>query len=230
MADVLVVTRRPGRALTDQLSPLAREAGAKPPVAPTHRAGQEPQIVAIAASTGGPIAVKTLLHGLGAGFPLPILLAQHISRGFVGSLAEWLQKASGLPVTIARPSEQLLPGHVYLAPESHHLSVFVPGYPANRPIRPEDRYCPSGDILFETVATVYGRRAIGVILTGMGDDGARGLHGLRAAGSRTLAQDEASSVVYGMPRAALEIGAAEQILPLAHLAEAIRGLVCVAKS
>jgi two-component system, chemotaxis family, protein-glutamate methylesterase/glutaminase len=224
MADVLVVTRRANRVVGQQQAPASTEISAKPPLAPP-LPGLPPQILAIAASTGGPFAVQTLLSGLGSDFPLPILLAQHISHGFVRSLADWLQKASGFPVVIARPSDPLLPGHVYLAPEEHHLSVFVRDYAANRPARPEDHYCPNGDVLFETVAMVYGHRAIGVVLTGMGDDGARGLRALRAAGGRTLAQDEASSVVYGMPRAAVELGAAERSLPLTELARAICDLV-----
>jgi two-component system chemotaxis response regulator CheB len=222
MSDVLVVTRYPERTeahpAIDTLAPISNVSG------PT-TAQDAPQILAIAASTGGPAAVQTLLSGLDTTLPLPILLAQHIARGFVGPLVEWLNTTTALPVHVIRPNERLLPGHVYLAPDDQHLSVFVRNYAANRPMRTEDRYCPSADILFETVAAVYGRHAIGVILTGMGDDGARGLHTLRMAGGHTLAQDEASCVIYGMPRAAAERGAVTHVVPLALMAPTIQQLV-----
>lgn len=214
MADVLVVTRRPERCPVEPI-----ESGMPPA-----RADGSPRILAIAASTGGPAAVQALLNGLGANFPLPILLAQHIARGFVAPLVEWLSATTCLPVRIAASNEHLLPGHVYLAPDDQHISMFVRDYAAFRSIQPADRYCPSADILFESVAAAYGRRAIGVILTGMGDDGSRGLRALRAAGGRTMAQDEPSCVVYGMPRAAVDLGAAERVVPLAELARVIRDL------
>jgi two-component system, chemotaxis family, protein-glutamate methylesterase/glutaminase len=160
---------------------------------------------------------------LGANFPLPILLAQHIARGFVSPLAEWLSTTTRMPVHVATPNE-LLPGHIYLAPDDQHMSVFVRDYAACRPLQPDDRFCPSADILFESVAAVYGRRAIGVILTGMGDDGARGLRALKISGGRTLAQDQASCVVYGMPRVAVELGAVERVVPLVDLARVVLDL------
>jgi two-component system chemotaxis response regulator CheB len=223
MSDVLVVTRYPERIApahpaSDSLALINNISGPA-------TAQDAPQILAIAASTGGPAAVQTVLSGLDTTLPLPILLAQHIARGFVGPLVEWLNTTIALPVHVIQPNERLLPGHVYLAPDDQHLSVFVRNYAANRPIRAEDRYCPSADILFETVAAVYGRRAIGVILTGMGDDGARGLHTLRMAGGQTLAQDEASCVIYGMPRAAVEHGAVTHVVPLALIAPTIQQLV-----
>jgi two-component system, chemotaxis family, protein-glutamate methylesterase/glutaminase len=222
MADVLVVTRRPDRI---PVQPI--QSGKQPGRADCLPIAGSPRILAIAASTGGPAAVQMLLNGLGRHFSLPILLAQHIARGFVAPLAAWLSSTTQLPVHMAVPNEPLLSGHVYLAPDDQHMSVFVPNYAACRSIQSDDRYCPSADILFESVAAVYGRRAIGVILTGMGDDGARGLRALRAAGGRTLAQDQASCVVYGMPRAAVELGAVERVAPLADLARAVCDLTGV---
>jgi two-component system chemotaxis response regulator CheB len=219
MADVLVVTRRP-----DKHPPLSVELAAPPGYADSHSIPSSARILAIAASTGGPAAVQMLLNGLGSNFPLPILLAQHIARGFVAPLAEWLSAATRLPVHVTAPNELLLPGHIYLAPDDQHMRVFVRDYAASRPLQPADRYCPSADVMFESVAAVYGQRAIGVILTGMGDDGARGLRALKTAGGRTLAQDEASCVVYGMPRVAVELGAVERVVPLAELARAVREL------
>ncbi len=219
MADVLVVTRRP-----DKLPAQSLELAVPPGHADSRSITSSARILAIAASTGGPAAVQKLLNGLGSNFPLPILLAQHIARGFVAPLAEWLSATTRLPVHVTAPNQLLLPGHIYLAPDDQHMSVFVRDYAACRSLQPTDRYCPSADILFESVAAVYGRRAIGVILTGMGDDGARGLRALKAAGGRTLAQDEASCVVYGMPRVAVELGAVERVAPLADLARAVRDL------
>jgi two-component system chemotaxis response regulator CheB len=222
MADVLVVTRRP-----DRIPVQSIQSGAQLRRADYLPVAGAPRILAIAASTGGPAAVQTLLNGLGLHFPLPILLAQHIARGFVAPLADWLSVTTHLPVHVAVRNEQLLPGHVYLAPDDQHMSVFMRDYTACRSMQSGDRYCPSADILFESVAAVYGRRAIGVILTGMGDDGARGLQALRAAGGCTLAQDQASCVVYGMPRAAVELGAVERVAPLADLARAVCDLTGV---
>lgn len=184
-----------------------------------------PQLLAIAASTGGPAAIQTILLGLGGDFRLPTLVAQHIARGFVEGMVAWLNRTTPLPVHVAQLGEQLLAGHVYLAPDEQHLLAGAGGVACLRPSAAGDRYCPSADLLFEGVAGVYSSRAIGVILTGMGNDGARGLAALRAAGSITLAQNEASCVVYGMPQAAVAAGAVVRIEPLNDLAAAIRQLV-----
>jgi two-component system chemotaxis response regulator CheB len=220
MADVLVVTRHAAKPSAQLIHPTVQPGRTDGlPIAGGAR------ILAIAASTGGPMAVQTLLNGLGRHFPLPILLAQHITRGFVVPLAEWLGTATQLPIHVAVPNQQLLPGHVYLAPDDQHMSVLTCHYAACRSVQSGDRYCPSADILFESVAAAYGRRAIGVILTGMGDDGARGLRALRAAGGYTLAQDQASCVVYGMPQAAVNMGAVERVAPLQDLARVVCDLM-----
>jgi two-component system, chemotaxis family, protein-glutamate methylesterase/glutaminase len=168
MADVLVVTRHPVRPPVQAI-----ECGASLRHADRLTVAGVPRILVIAASIGGPAAVQTLLSGLGIQFPLPILLAQHIARGFVEPLVEWLSVTTGLPAHVAAPNQRLLPGHVYVAPDDQHLCVVVRDCAGCRAIAPGDRYCPSADILFESVVVVYGRRAIGAILTGMGDDGAR---------------------------------------------------------
>jgi len=223
MADVRVVTRYPSRPLATAYRTLA--AGQPEMRADPRRLQAAPRVLVIAASTGGPAAVQTVLCGLGAGFPLPILVVQHIARGFVQAFAEWLNHTVPLSVRIATQGERLLPRHVYLAPEDSHLVLHEPGFARLRPAAAEDRFCPSADLLFESVARVYGAGAIGLVLTGMGDDGTRGLLALRAAGAPTLAQDAASCVVYGMPRAAVEASAITQSLPLAGLAGAILGFV-----
>jgi two-component system chemotaxis response regulator CheB len=184
-----------------------------------------PQLLAIAASTGGPSALQTILLGLGADFPLPTLVAQHIAHGFVEGMVTWLNRTTPLPVQIARPEEVLLAGHVYLAPDGLHLLAGEGGVARLRPSASGDRYCPSADLLFEGVAGTYGSRAIGVILTGMGNDGARGLAALRAAGSITLAQNETSCVVYGMPQAAVAAGAVVRVESLSDMAGAILQLI-----
>lgn len=179
-------------------------------------------VVAIAASTGGPLALQAIIRDLGAGFGLPVLVAQHIAAGFVGGMVDWLNRTTPLPTRLAQHDEPLQAGHIYLAPDGQHILAGPAGCVQLRAGAGGDRYCPSADILFESAAAVYGRRAIGVILTGMGNDGARGLGLLRAAGSLTLAQDEASCVVYGMPQAAVAAGAVGQVEPLSQIGAAIR--------
>jgi two-component system, chemotaxis family, protein-glutamate methylesterase/glutaminase len=224
MADVRVVTRHPARLPTSSHRSSAT-GQLRTVVVDRHAALVAPQVLAIAASTGGPAAVQRVLRGLGAGFPLPILVVQHIARGFVPALVEWLNTTVPLPVQVASQGERLLAGQVYLAPDDNHLTVRAPGFASLRPLAADDSYCPSADRLFETAAHAYGAGAIGLVLTGMGDDGTRGLLALRAAGAPTLAQDAESCVVYGMPRAAVEAGAIMRSEPLATIAGTILGLV-----
>ena len=183
------------------------------------------QVLAIAASTGGPAAVQTVISGLGAQFPLPVLLVQHIARDFVAALQDWLQRTTPLPVRVATHGERLAPGCLYLPPDGFHLLAGGHGFVELRPALAGDRYCPSADLLFHSVAQAYGAHAIGVILTGMGDDGARGLKELRERGAVTIAQDEASCVVYGMPRSAVEAGAVVQVAALDEIAPHILTLI-----
>jgi two-component system chemotaxis response regulator CheB len=231
MADVRVVTRHSSRLLSPDYQPAAaaqpdtlRDGPARSALAP-RRSLAAPKVLAIAASTGGPAAVQTVLRGLGTGFPLPILVVQHIARGFVSALAEWLNNTITLPVRVAQQGERLFPGQIYLAPEDHHIVAYDHGAAGLRSMAKSDRFCPSADLLFESVARVYGSAAIGLVLTGMGDDGTRGLLALRAAGAPTLAQDAASCVVYGMPRAAVEAGAIARSAPLSMIADVILEMV-----
>lgn len=178
----------------------------------------QPQIVAIATSTGGPAALLQVLSDLPASFPIPILMVQHMSPGFVEGLASWLDEGSPLRVKVGQSGERLQPGHAYLAPDGHHIgladrrSLLVSSSP------PVGGFRPSGTVLFESVASVYGAAAVGVILTGMGNDGCAGLAALRRAGGRIIAQDEASSVVFGMPAAAIAAGLAHTTLPIERVA------------
>ncbi len=218
MAGVRVVTRFAPRI---HPTPTITQAG----LASSREVRDRAHILAIAASTGGPAAVQNVLIGLGAQFPLPVLLAQHIARDFVPALQDWLQRTTPLTVRIATAGERLMPGCVYLPPDGHHLLTPRRDVVGLRPAYAEERYCPSADLLFQSVAQVYGARAIGVILTGMGDDGARGLRALYDRGAMTIAQDEATCVVYGMPRSAVETGAVAKVAPLDDIASHILALV-----
>ena len=182
-------------------------------------------VLAVGASTGGPPAVAALLRGL-AGLPVPVLLVQHMAADFVPALARWLDDTCPLPVAVAVDGEALRPGHVHLAPGGRHLHL-LPGGRVALLDEPAGLHVPSVDELFSSVAACRDVGGIGVLLTGMGSDGARGLLALRRAGGRTLAQDEATSTVYGMPRAAVELGAAERVVPLPDLADAVLGLLAV---
>ena len=179
--------------------------------------------VAIGASTGGPAAVREVLNGLPTDFPLPILLVLHLAEGFGTTFAEWLDGVSPLRVACARTGEPLPSvgrGRVILAPPNAHM--VLRGDRLELTHDPERNFCrPSVDVLFESVARELGRAAVACVLTGMGRDGAAGLLAVRQAGGCTLAQDEATSVVYGMPREAATLGAAQHVLPLPDIARAI---------
>jgi two-component system chemotaxis response regulator CheB len=189
------------------------------PAQPPPSLGSRVDIFGLAASTGGPPALAELLSRLPKDLPVPLLIAQHITEGFTPGMVRWLGQVTALAVCIAREGDRLEPGKVYFPLDGHDLAV--EGGIA-RLFKTRGGPCPSGDLLLSSLARVYGSRAGGGVLTGMGDDGARGLLDIRRVGGVTFAQDEASSVVFGMPRAALELGATEQALPLSALPEFIR--------
>ncbi|MFZ6031126.1 MAG: chemotaxis-specific protein-glutamate methyltransferase CheB [Chloroflexota bacterium] len=176
------------------------------------------RLVGIAASTGGPSTVARVLRDLPPSFPLPILLVQHFSPGFAGGLAEWLDTQTTIRVEIAAHGDTLRPGVLLMAPDDYHLQATAQGIvilskgPAYKGLR------PSANPLFESLAQHYGPAALGIVLTGMGDDGADGLLALRKAGGYTIAQNEESCVVYGMPREAAARQAADEILPVEQIA------------
>jgi two-component system chemotaxis response regulator CheB len=184
------------------------------------------RIIAIGASTGGTEAIKDVLVQLPADTP-GIVIAQHIPKAFSTPFARRMNACCQMTVYEAEDGQQILPGHVYIAPGDRHLLLTRDG--ARYVCRlddgpPVNRHKPSVDVLFRSVAQQAGRNAIGVILTGMGKDGARGLKEMRAAGSHTVAQDEATSVVWGMPGEAVTIGAAEDVVPIDDMGEYVRGL------
>lgn len=214
MSQVKVVRRWPERPSSGP-GPAGRPDGDGAPI----------RVVAVAASTGGPAALQRVLSGLPGDFAPPILVVQHIAKGFVQGLAAWLNGASPLRVTIAGEGEPLRASTVYLAPDDRHLAVADRGTVRIEAGEPRGGFRPSANVLFETVGKAYGASAVGVVLTGMGQDGVEGLAALRASGGRVLAQDEATSVVYGMPRAAVEAGLAGAVLPLDAIAPRLVAMV-----
>jgi two-component system chemotaxis response regulator CheB len=192
---------------------------------------QDYRCVAIGASTGGPQTLATLLRDLPADFSLPIVIVMHISLGFGETFAAWLNDQSPIPVVTAKDGDSLPPRgvpRVILAPPDRHLTVRHGRLRLNRD--PEVHSCrPSVDVLFESLAAEFGQRNIGVVLTGMGRDGARGLLAIKQAGGMTIAQDEKTSIVFGMPREAIRIGAAKRTLPLGDIAAELTSLATVQK-
>jgi len=180
--------------------------------------GTSARVVAIGASPGGPQALQEVLGALPAAFPVPILCVQHISLGFLSGLVRWLDDHSPLTIKVVRPGEQPVPGTVYFPQENTHLEVQPSGCLASTRKPPFGGLRPAVHVTFHSVAEHYGAAAVGVLLTGMGDDGAEGLLAISKAGGTTIVQDEASSTVFGMPRRAIELGAAKHVLPLSALA------------
>jgi two-component system chemotaxis response regulator CheB len=210
-------------------------ASGSPPVTEVHipESARERHIVAIGASTGGTEALERLLRGLPTMMPA-IVIVQHMPPFFTKLYAERLDRQLALCVTEAAPGEHIRPGHVYIAPGDRHLTVKKLGGEFFVHLAGGERvsgHCPSVDVLFESVARAAGDNATGVILTGMGADGARGLLAMRRCGAYTLGQDEATCVVYGMPQKAMELHAVAQEAPLGTIATLIVGhLLTLAKN
>lgn len=184
-----------------------------------------PTIVAIAASTGGPPALAKLLGALPGDFPLPILLVQHMGPPFMEGFAAWLDGLSRLRVSVAEDGETPCRGRVYVAPGDRHLRLAPGGLLRLDDAAPLGGQRPSATILFASLAGAVGRAGLGVLLTGMGEDGARGLLELRRAGGYTITESEATAVVYGMPGAAVRLGASRATLPLERIAPRILRLI-----
>ena len=181
-------------------------------------------MIAIGASTGGPPALQSLLLGLPKNLPVPVLIVQHITAGFIQGLAEWLTTSTGMLVSVAVPGEFAMPGRVYLASDGTHLGltrdcqiICTNGSALNG-------FCPSVAHLFQSVTASFGSHAIGVLLTGMGCDGAKELLDLRNSGAVTFAQDEQSSVVHGMPGAAISLNAAKYVLSPEQIAKTLTSM------
>jgi two-component system, chemotaxis family, protein-glutamate methylesterase/glutaminase len=209
-----------------RLSPMGRPAAGSAPLSPPPLTDGRVRAIAIGVSTGGPAALLEIFRGLPRGFPLPILLVIHIGGLFAATFAEWLDGQCPLRVSFARDGEPLPAigqGGVLMAPPDHHLVVHQDRLRLTRDA--ERHSCrPSVDILFESCARELGTDVAACLLTGMGKDGAAGLAAVRRAGGRTIAQNEGTSVVFGMPREAILLGGAEQVLPLEAIAQALQAM------
>jgi len=191
---------------------------------------RDAKVVVIGASTGGPPALQAILKKLPIDFPLPVAVVQHISVGFITGLARWLDSNIPMRTRVAINGSPLASGTVYLAPDDRHMTI-----DQYRRIRCEkstkiDGHRPSATRLFDSVARNFGSSAIGVLLTGMGGDGARGLKMIRDAGGYTIAQDRDTSIVFGMPKVAIDLGAVDAVLPLDDIAVRLVEKIKVAES
>jgi len=179
------------------------------------------KIVAIVASTGGPQALLQILKRLPGDFPCGVVIVQHVTPGFLGGLVGWLAKECKIKVGIGEDSEKIQPGVAYIAPDHFQMRVEEGGKIrlSNEPVYGGHR--PSGDVLLESVARIYGKGCVAAILTGMGRDGAMGMKAIKQSDGKTIAQDEKSCAVFGMPKAAIEMSVIDKVLPLESIAEEI---------
>ena len=181
----------------------------------------EVRVIAIGTSTGGPIALQTIFARLTRDIPYSILVVQHIWEGYLEEMVEWLGRSTGAQVHLAEDGGTLSPGHIYFAPAGRHTGVDRGGRMVFSDDPPENGVRPSASYLFRSVAEVFGPRAAGVLLTGMGKDGADGLKVMKEKGSFTIAQDKDSSIVHGMPGEAIKIGAAMHVLSLYEIVDTL---------
>lgn len=189
------------------------------------RAQTEIKLIGIGASTGGPPVLQAIFADLPKDFSVPVLVVQHIAHGFLPGMAEWLNRSTGLPIHIASNGEYPLPGHVYLAPSDFHMGIGAGGRIILTREEPENRLRPAVSYLFRSLAEVCGQNALGVLLTGMGKDGAVELKTMKDKGAITIAQDRESSVVHGMPGVAIALGGATHVLPADKIADALVAFV-----
>lgn len=215
MAQVTVVRRRPPR---NRHQPAFQDERV------TGELAVLPRVVAIGASAGGPSALKLVLQGMAPRAPWAVVVAQHIAAGFIDSYCHWLASVCSLSVEIAGHGQLLHPNSLYLAPEGWSVGVTAEGRLHLEACQREHLFCPSIDYLFSSIARSLGKHAIGIQLSGMGHDGAAGLAELRRAGALTLAQEPASAVIDSMPRAAIELGAASEVLPPEHIAAMLNAI------
>ena len=214
MSEVKVVRRWPRTA--KRRAPAVEPALAKQGV---------PRLVAMGASTGGPPVLRTILAGLPRNVPWPILIVQHIAAGFLPGFVQWLSEAAELPIHVAAAGLAPCSGNVYLAPDGYHMGVDPQGRIRLAGTEPEGGLRPAVGHLFRSVAEIFGPQAVGVLLTGMGRDGAEDLKRMKDLGALTFAQDKESSAVHGMPGQAIALGAASYVLSPEEIATALARLV-----
>ncbi|RJP56018.1 MAG: chemotaxis response regulator protein-glutamate methylesterase [Deltaproteobacteria bacterium] len=212
MAEVKVVRRWPHLKKEQVTQTTAKEIKA---------ALAEVKVVAIGASTGGPLVLQAILSRLPKEFPVPVLIVQHMAAGFVHGFAEWLAGSSALPVHVAVNNEPFLPGHAYLSPDGFHIGAGSGNRIMLSQSEPENGLRPSVSYLFRSVAQIFGKNAVGILLTGMGKDGAKELRLMKDKGAITIVQDMESSVVHGMPGEAISLGAATYVLSPGKIADVL---------
>lgn len=219
MSEVKVVHRWPRGRRNSAGAPLL------PPPPPAVWPRRSIQFIGIGASTGGPPVLQTILQGLPRDFPVPLLVVQHISQGFLEGLVDWLHRTSGTNVHIAQHATSPAPGHVYLAPDDFQMAVDMGGRIVLSREEPRGGLRPSVSHLFSSLSDTCGPNAVGVLLSGMGKDGASELKRMRDRGAATIVQDRQTSIVHGMPGEAIALGAAGYVLPADQIAPALLALV-----
>jgi two-component system, chemotaxis family, protein-glutamate methylesterase/glutaminase len=216
MSEIKVVRRIPERMRENALS--------LPSIPAVPETIMDIQVATIGASTGGPPALQKILSGLPHDLTFPVLIVQHIARGFIDGFGEWLSNTSSIPVHIASHGGYPLPGHCYIAPDNFHMGIAAGPRIMLNDQPPENGLRPAIAVLFRSVTQVLGPRSVGILLTGMGRDGAEELKAMKENGAITIAQDKESSVVYGMPGEAIKIDAATYVLPPEGIAEFLASL------
>jgi two-component system, chemotaxis family, protein-glutamate methylesterase/glutaminase len=217
LSGVKVVTKRGTRSNTQ-----SNQLGDRSQAVPNKSAIK---IVAIGTSTGGPQALQTIFEGLPANFPVPIVCVQHISHGFLDGLIQWLSATCPLSLTIASPDTVPQPGTIYFPPEGKHLELNSKRQFICSDTPPVGGHRPAVDVTFKSIAQIYGQEAIAVLLTGMGKDGAEGMLKIQQAGGFTIAQDQETSIIFGMPKEAIAMNAVKQVWPIQKIASVLLDLV-----
>jgi two-component system chemotaxis response regulator CheB len=195
-----------------------------PPPPPAEETLGFSKIIAIACSTGGPKALSAIFPELPASFPYPIVIAQHIEDGFLGGLVGWLNQISPLPVEEGMQGTKLSPGKIYISPSERHMQIDKLGKISFTERKPTDAFYPSCDILLSSVGNALGKNSVGVILSGMAQDGVKGMQEIKKNGGTTIAQDEKSSVVFGMNNMAIKAGCVDKVLPLREIGKFLASL------
>ncbi len=216
MSEVKVVRR------SSKLRKVVQSAPQPAPI--TTRKSTEFKMVAVGASTGGPPVIRTLLTNIRKDFHLPILIVQHISQGFLTGMVGWLNKESNLPVEIPEHGSVVKPGHVYFAPDDYHMGVMKSGKVVLSKASIENGVRPSVSFLFNAVTRSYGEQAVGILLSGMGSDGSAELREMLDKGAITIAQNEETSVVHGMPGEAIRLNGAKEIMAPMEIAAFLNSL------
>ena len=225
LAQVKVVTRRPHPVKKPVSIPAVKPATGRPAdrkPEPSIIDFYKKKIVAIGISSGGPSVLQTIFSKITEKFPFPILVVQHITEGFLEGLVNWLSRTIMIPIHIAAAEKTILPGHIYFAPDNYQMGVNSQGRIILSNCINKKGLCPSVAHLFNSVAKEYEKHSISIILTGMGQDGAKELKILRDAGSITIAQDKESSLVHGMPGVAIQLGAADYVLNPEEIADILK--------